>query len=94
LVIFLYLAILHSPNSSLLVAALLKSPRTLAKSFPTVPQVSDLLLLWEEMVVNFIIPEVNPFPSFLSLPHLFIFWKSTYLAFFFFPFFVLPIFKP
>jgi len=63
--------------------ALLKSPRTSAMSSPMVPQVSDLLLLREEMAINFVVPEVNLFPSFLSLPHLFIFCNSTYLAFFF-----------
>ena len=73
-----------------LAAALLKSPQTPAKSSPTVPQVSDLLLLREEMVVNFIVPEVNLFPS---LPYLLLLanpFTQHFLSFFFS---ILPIFK-
>jgi len=47
------------PKLISLAAALLKNPRTPAKSSPTVSQVSDLLLLREAMAVNFIVPEVN-----------------------------------
>jgi len=71
------------PSFISLAAALSKSSRTSAKSPSTVSQVFDRFLLREEMAVNFVVPKVNLFPSFLSLPHLFTFCKSTYLAFFF-----------
>ena len=35
-------------------------------------QVSDLLLFREEMAVHFIAPEVNLFPSFLSLSYFYL----------------------
>jgi hypothetical protein len=87
---FPYLAILHS-QIRFLAAALTKNLRTrTAKTFPRISK-SSTLSSQEDMVVNFIVPEVNPSPLLYcnSLP----FCKSTYLAFS--PSFpsVLPFFK-
>jgi len=67
LALFLHLAILH-PQTNLPGSDVVRKAQELQReSFPAVLQIVDLLLFQEEMVVNFIVPEVNFLPFSLSL---------------------------